>query len=114
MLPDTTLSNPAAAGPWDTLYPAGQSMTAIGNPKVETIGSLKWEKNTRSENPGIYDGYRFATYTDPIPVNGATAVAVVNPTRTTLSDGWTSVIDVFYNRLVLGVRNDTGEVENLA
>ena len=37
-------------------------------------------------------------------------VAVVKPVRNPNGDPWTSVVDVFYNRLVLGVKNATGQV----
>jgi hypothetical protein len=41
---------------------------------------------------------------------GATIVVVASPVRTTTADAWNSVVDVFYDRLNLGIFNNTGVV----
>lgn len=93
-------------GNWPMYVPTG-ALTAISSPTVEVVGGFKWERNNYSEGDGFRVG---AQRPAPIPVNGATAVAVVRPIRNPNGDPWTSVIDVFYNRLVLGVRNASGQV----
>ncbi len=95
-----------SAGNWPMYVPAGQ-LTPLGSPTVEVIEGFKWEKNVFSESDGFRVG---AQRTAPIPVNGATVVAVVKPVRNPNGDPWTSVVDVFYNRLMLGVKNATGQV----
>ncbi|MGN6642411.1 MAG: InlB B-repeat-containing protein [Verrucomicrobiota bacterium] len=35
---------------------------------------------------------------------------IVKPTRNTTTTSWTSLVDIFYDRLVLGIRNDDGKV----
>jgi len=56
------------------------------------------------------DGFLFNSFTKPIACNGASAIAVVKPIRDDVSTAWTSVIDVFYDRLVIGVKTDSGRV----
>lgn len=95
-----------ATGNWPMYVPAG-ALTALSSPTVEVLEGIKWEKNVHAEA----DGFRVGTQqSSPIPVNGATVVAVVKPVRNPNGDPWTSVVDVFYNRLVLGVKNATGQV----
>lgn len=89
---------------WPTTEPASGIMAPLGTPGVQSFGGVQWEKNV-ADGPG----YLFGTYTDPIPVNGASIVAVAKPKRMP-SNNWDSIVDVFYNRLVLGIRNDTGVV----
>jgi len=95
-------------GSWSTNYPTVQSLAKIGTPTLETINNRKWEKNVNVEG----DGYRFGnSYSSSIACTGATIVAAVKPTRMPGDTGnWRSVVDVFYDRLVLGVMNDTGKV----
>ncbi|MGN6642412.1 MAG: DUF6055 domain-containing protein [Verrucomicrobiota bacterium] len=98
------LSGPIAS--WPTYYPAGQTLTAMGSPVAQVASGSKWDSQVYAENPG----FRQATYSAPIPVNGASIVTVVKPKRNGVGTSWTSCVDVFYNRLVLGVRNDDGRV----
>jgi hypothetical protein len=90
--------------PWPTVNPAGGVLTVIGTPGVKSYGGVQWEQNN-ADGPG----YRLGTYSDPIPVNGASIVVVAKPKRMG-SDNWDSIVDVFYNELMLGIRNDTGLV----
>jgi hypothetical protein len=94
-----------ATGDWPTEVPSGGSLAQIGNPAVAIVDGQKWSNNVYPST-----GYRFGEFSDPIAVSGATAVAVVRPIRNGIGTGWTSVIDVFYNRLVVGVLNSTGQV----
>ena len=95
-----------STGPWATFFPDGGAMAPIGNPMVETIGGVNWEHNVYTQ----YDGFRLGSYSSPIACNGASIVVAVKPARNTTSAAWTSVVDIFYNRLVLGVRNNSGLV----
>ena len=93
-------------GPWATFFPDGGAMAPIGSPTVEAIGGVNWEHNICTE----YDGFRRGSYSSPIACSGASIVVAVKPARNTTSASWTSVVDIFYNRLVLGVRNNSGLV----
>jgi hypothetical protein len=94
-----------ATGDWPTDVPVGGSLIQMGNPTVAIVDGQKWNNNVYPNT-----GYRFGEFADAIPVNGVTAVAVIRPIRNGIATGWTSVIDVFYNRLVVGVLNSTGQV----
>lgn len=99
-----TLPASGLTGNWATYQPAGQSLIAMNNPSAEVIGSVKWEKNV-ADGPG----YRQGTYAAPISVNGASIIVVAKPRRTP-SNNWDSIVDIFYDRLVFGIRNDTGQI----
>jgi hypothetical protein len=102
---------------WPTTFPGGGvNLTTMGAPSTVTLTGTAndqlWETNLRStesgfrfEGPGV-DG-RFEA---PIPVDGASIVAAVRPIRYGVNDNWQSVVDIFYNRLVLIVRNGDGTV----
>ena len=86
--------------------PGGKPLTSIGNPTVERIDGhpyavVKYETG---------DGFSAGTYASPIACDGASIVVVAKPLRNGASAGWTSIVDVFYDRLVLGIRNDSGMV----
>jgi hypothetical protein len=68
------------------------------------LGGVKWEKNV-ADGPG----YRLGTYSAPIPINGASIVVAAKPKRTP-SNNWDSIVDIFYDRLVFGIRNDNGQI----
>ena len=96
-----------ATGNWATYLPAGQTLTMMGSPTVEIINGVKWERNYYSDGDGFDKGY----YANPISCNGASIVVAVRPIRYSLpGNNWSSVVDVFYNRLVLGIRNHDGLV----
>jgi hypothetical protein len=86
------------------------NLTAIGSPQTAIIDGVQWEKNVDINHNG--PGWRFGSENlGPIAVNGASIVAVIKMGDTrTVSNNWDSVVDVFYDRLVLGVRNDNGLV----
>jgi hypothetical protein len=56
------------------------------------------------------DGFLQGTYDGAIAVNGVSVVAVIRPKRNTTETAWSSIVDLFYNRVVLGVRNATGQI----
>lgn len=99
-----------AGGPvsaWPAYLPKGQSLESIGSPIAETVDGKTYSSNLYEDG----DGYRFgSSYATPISCHGATIVAVVRPIRNGASTGWTSIVDVFYDRLVLGIQNDSGKV----
>ncbi|MCX6876832.1 MAG: MBG domain-containing protein [Verrucomicrobia bacterium] len=96
-----------STGNWATYQPAGQTLTALGTPTVETIMGRKWEKNIYADN----DAFRFgSTYSTAIPCTGASIVLAAKPTRSADSGNWRSLVDIFYDRLVLGITNDGGKV----
>ncbi len=93
-----------AINSWPWLWPAGSGLTKIASPSAQTIGGAKWESNGYGDG----DGFRVGQYATAIPVNGCTAVAAIKPTRNPSSTSWTSVVDVMYGEMVLGVNNANG------
>ncbi|GEM_PF-3066045 len=108
----------STTGPWPTYVPGGKALTMFGTPTSVvgvggSIGTSIWESNVRE----TADGYRYpggtgagGEYLAPIPCNGASIVVVAAPYATGPADAWNSIVDVFYDRLTLGIRNDTGAV----
>ncbi len=91
---------------WTTVVPAGGAVKPIAGPKAEIIAGKKFVDNAYSAG----DGFLFKQYTKPIACNGVSAIVVVKPIRVDVPVAWTSVIDVFYDRLVLGVVRESGQV----
>ena len=94
-------------GNWASYLPAGKTYTAMGTPSVNTLNNAKWDLNLRSDGDGFDCGDHGAT---AIACSGASIVAVIKPTRNTTGDSWNSIVDVFYDRLVLGIYNNTGRI----
>lgn len=112
VLPDVLFSAESSdivAGPplvWPTTVPGGDLAT-MGSPTTITINSQLWATNYRDGSTGFrFSGPEAAA----IPVNGASVVAAVRPIRYGNNDNWQSVVDIFYDRLVLVVRNGDGNV----
>ncbi len=101
-----TLATNGIINTWDAYAPGGFSAFGIASPTVQMINGAKWTQNLYSDG----DGFGIKSTTTPIPCNGATIVVAVKPTRNGLWADWTSIVDCFYNNLVLGMRNDTGEL----
>ena len=103
-----TLPASGTISSWSTQVPSGQSLTAIASPTVETIDSRKFSRNDSVEG----DGYRFGnSYSSSIPCTGASVVVVAKPTRFGSADSnWQSIVDVFYDRLALGIMNGSGKI----
>ena len=91
---------------WATVVPAGDRVERIESPEVAVIDGEKFVDTTYSDG----DGFLFKAYTEPIECNGASAVVVAKPIRDGISTPWRSVVDVMYDRLVLGINGDTGKV----
>ena len=92
---------------WATYQPSGQTLTAIGTPTVESILSQKWEKNLNADGDGFRLGGAQST---AIACTGATIVVAAKPIRNPDSGNWRSLVDIFYDRLVLGISDDLGKV----
>ena len=91
---------------WPAWYPAGAKLAPITSPETVKIDGRKFTRNLYLDG----DGYTFNTYAEPIACKGASIVAVARPVRNGGGSGWFSILDVFYDRLVLGIRNDSGLV----
>ena len=91
---------------WASYLPSGKTLTPQNTPAVEVIDGRKFVKNIA----GDYDCLNLGTITSPIPCTGATIVTVAKPTRMGTDPGWTSIVDFFYDRLVLGIMNGSGKV----
>ncbi len=100
-LPDSGIT-----GNWPTYIPSGQNLQSIASPTVAIANGCKWANNLNADG----DGFRQGTYTEAIAVNGATIVAVIKPSRIVDSGNWRSIVDIFYDRLVLGIDNQTGRI----
>lgn len=91
---------------WPSLLAAGKPLKSIGSPTVEILDGrhyacFKYETG---------DGFSAGSYPSPIACEGASIVVVAKPLRNGAGAGWTSIVDLFYDRLVLGIRNDSGLV----
>ena len=93
-----------AAGNWPTLFPEGGKLSPISTPETVKIAGKNFSRNLYLDG----DGFTFKSYTEPIACNGASIVAVARPIRMAGGSGWFSIVDIFYDRLILGIRNDSG------
>jgi sialate O-acetylesterase len=91
---------------WPALVPAGKSFETMGEPTVEKIDGRKYAASTFEKAAG----FKVGSFETPIPCKGASIVVVTRPVRSNASSGWFSLVDLFYDRLVLGIRSDTGAV----
>lgn len=92
---------------WSTQFPNGGSLASISNPSVSLIDGHKFA----SIAAGDGDGFRFGTsYSSNIDCDGFSIVVALRHRRHTIGDAWNSVVDIFYDRLQLGVYNNTGRV----
>lgn len=103
-LPASGTGNASPIPSWPAYLPAGRTLRAQGEPQLETIGGQRFARIVYEKG----QGFTFGTYTAPIPCQGASIVLVAKPIRNGASTGWTSLVDVFYDRLVFGIRNDNG------
>jgi hypothetical protein len=80
--------------------------TPIGTPEVTLIGSQTWSMNSRTSETG----YRLADPSSSISISGASFVVAATRGAAIGGDPWTSIVDVMYDKLTLGIRNDTGQI----
>lgn len=104
-----SLPSSGTAGNWSLHAPQNASLTPIGarQPTVATIDGAKWTSHLYADS----SGFRYLKTDSAIPINGATIVVAAKPLRNTQGTSWTSIVDLFYNRLVLGIRNSTGRID---
>lgn len=100
------LADTQPIGTWAAFRPENTAFKAIGLPGRIKIDGHKYAQ-TRSESA---DGFMVGSHTTPLPCNGASLIVVAKPIRNGAGAAWTSIVDVFYDRLVLGIRNDSGLV----
>ena len=103
---EDTLPAAGNAREWAAAIPAGASFGAIGMPPIVAIDGHRFVHLLFEQGNGFTGGH----YNNPIPCSGATIVAIARPVRNGYSSAWTSIVDLFYDRLVLGIKNDTGQV----
>jgi hypothetical protein len=102
-----SLPRSGLTGPWSIYLPGGGSLSTLNSPTSEVVGNVTWIRNSY----GDHDGYLFGHYVSAIPVNGASIVVAVQPERNSTDTAWSSVVDAFYQQLVLSVKNQTGQVQ---
>lgn len=102
----TDLPDNSPVASWPSHLPQGRKLTPQGSPVAETIDGRKFVRNSFNDA----DCLDLGQFTSPVPCTGASIVTVVKPSRFGSDTGWTSVVDVFYDRLVLGILNGTGRV----
>ena len=96
-----------STGNWASYLPASKTYNMINSPTVGSINTAKSASVLRTSSDGFDCGDHGST---PISCNGASIVTVVKPTRNSTGDSWNSIVDIFYDRLVLGLYNNTGQV----
>jgi hypothetical protein len=92
---------------WPTLFPEGGALAPMSNPKVTLIDGKKFA----AISPASGDGFRFGdAYQQDLECNGFTIVAALRHKRHGARNAWDSVVDIFYDRLQLGVYNHNGTI----
>ena len=93
--------------PWPTSIPKGGSLAPMSGSSVTRIDGRKFACINAPEG----DGFRFGSpYSTDLECDGFTIVAAVRHRRHSARNGWNSVVDIFYDRLQLGVYNWNGTV----
>jgi hypothetical protein len=94
----------ASVATWDGFSQKG------GDPTVVEMGGEKWMENLRDTSDRLrHDSGGHGT--TPISINGATIVTAIKPTRHASGNPWTSIVDIFYDQLCIGVLNETGQIK---
>jgi hypothetical protein len=92
---------------WPTQFPKGESLVPMSNPTVTRIDGRKFASINSPEG----DGFRFGSpHSTDLACDGFTMVAALRHRRHSARDAWNSVIDIFYDRLQLGIYNSDGKV----
>ena len=87
------------------MFLSAVSLTQINNPAVAIIDGRKWDNNLYASATG----YRFRAVRGPDSVHRRhDRCASSSRPKMGSAHTWTSVVDIFYDRLVLGVKSDTG------
>ncbi len=91
-----------------TSWPAtgfDRAFTPLGTPAVEILDGRRYMRAQYLRGDGMDAG----TFTAPIACAGATIVVVARPVRSGATSNWNSIVNIFHDRLSLGLRNDTGK-----
>ncbi len=92
---------------WPTQFPKDGSLAPMSDPTVTRIDGRKFASINAAEG----DGFRFGSaHSADLACDGFTIVAAVRHRRHSARDAWNSVVDIFYDRLQLGVYNSDGTV----
>ena len=100
------LPNNGPATAWPAMVPADTKLSAMKAPAVALIAGRPYARIVSQHG----EGFTFGSFDAPIECHGASIIVAARPMRTGIGAGWTSIVDVFYDRLVLGIRNDSGLV----
>ena len=101
-----TLPASGTISSWPSYLPSGKSLTPQYTPTVAIIDGHKFVNNVANDS----DCLNLGSIASSIPCTGATVVVVAKPTRFGSDAGWTSIVDIFYDRLVLGILNGSGKL----
>jgi len=93
-------------GGWPTLVPEGGNLKPRSSSETVRIDGRNYSRNIYWDG----DGFSFKYYSEPIPCKGASIVTLVRPMRMTEQTSSVPIVDVFYDRLMLGIRGDSGLV----
>ena len=100
------LPESGAIASWPSSIAGIEPLYAIGTPLVEVVEGHRYARiSSEAQN-----GFSSTFPPEPIPSQGASIVVAVRPIRHPTASPWTSIVDVFYDRLTLGIQNDTGLV----
>ena len=99
------LPAPGKCTGWPAYAPKGKQFAALGEPSVKTIDGKKYA-DTRT---AYAQRFHVGSYNEAIPCKGASIVVVARPERSALNGGGGSLVNVFYNRLSVGIKNENGE-----
>lgn len=96
-----------ATGPWPAYFPKDKSFPPMGGaPASVKIDGHDYRRHVAVKG----GGFNVGSFSEPIACTGASIVVVARPLRNGSNSGWTALVDVFFDRLVLGIRNDSGLV----
>jgi hypothetical protein len=90
---------------WPAYAPKGKRFAALGKPTVKTIDGKKYA-NIRAEH---VQRFSVGSYDKAIPCKGASIVVVARPVRNAIYSASGSLVNVFYDRLSVDIRNTHGE-----
>lgn len=93
---------------WPSMPPVEKAFIPMGegDVNVERIDGRRYAMIKKKEANGLTLG----SFPDQIPCKGASVVVAVRPMRQRGKVPWNSIVDVFYDRLTIGIHNNTGSV----
>lgn len=99
------LPAPGKCTGWPAYAPKDRQFIVVGEPTVKTIAGRKYA-DTRTAHA---QRFHVGSYDEAIPCKGASIVVVARPERSALNGDGGSLVNVFYDRLSVGIKNETGE-----